>query len=487
MPPAQFHSTQCALNIRARMLYAAGDPLEPDPGLLTKIAGQIALCCGHFPVKAHRLAYGWTVQRAVERFHAMCHSQGYGARGLTERSWKEWEAGGKPNDDYRDLLCRLFRTGPVHLGFARDYTPSSPNHSVGSPSIVGATSESWSDMLRRTFIGGSAALALSGSDVDLDGMVEAIDKPRRTGRIDPARVADLAAISAAYRRSYSDIPASQLLVAAQAHLNLAWSLRPDLQPEGTRKPLLMVIGEMAALVGVLLLFDNGQPDQAWRFVDLAWKAGRAAASSDLQAIVLGGRSFGVAYATGNHRAGLELAEYASEVAATGASAEARGWVAAVASERCASLGDLAGCQRYLSESRAALEVPTNDDRPGVGIGTFTTEKLSAYEGGDLVRLGRYADAEPALDAAISRLDPSMQRHLSTALIDRAEARLGAGEVDAACDDGTAALDLVTQVQHTRNLQRLRVIAQRARDHGALAGRELWRNVLTATAETKGIV
>ena len=75
--------------------------------------------------KCRRLAHGWTVEEAIEHFHAMCDREGVKRRGLTERSWREWEAGARPDRDYTDLLCRLFETGPVQLGFASDYTPES--------------------------------------------------------------------------------------------------------------------------------------------------------------------------------------------------------------------------------------------------------------------------------------------------------------------------------------------------------------------------
>jgi hypothetical protein len=52
----------------------------------------------------------------------MCDRDGFKRRGLTERSWRQWEAGDRPSRDYEDLLCRLFDTGPVQLGFAADYT-----------------------------------------------------------------------------------------------------------------------------------------------------------------------------------------------------------------------------------------------------------------------------------------------------------------------------------------------------------------------------
>ncbi|GAA1396745.1 hypothetical protein ACFQZ4_11910 [Catellatospora coxensis] len=478
------HPAACALSLRAQMIYASG-VTEPVPvEMLTDIAAQIIEHCGHQPLKAFRLAHNWTVAHAVSEVHALCEREGLGRRGLHERSWKEWEAGGNTGHDYRDLLCRLFQTGPVQLGFAHDYTPraSSAPHPTYVDKVV-SSSEPWSDMHRRTFFK-APALAAFASSPDLDSVFRSISPARRSGAVDPARVHDLALVSSAYRRSYQDMPAGELLDAALAHLRLTYALDPRFQPEPTRTALLTVIGEMAALIGALYLLDRGDQANGWRYVDLAWEAAKAADSAELQTIILGGRSFGVAHYAGDHRTGLELAAYACEVADGGASNETRGWAAAVASERAASIGDLSECHRRLSASRAALAGAPSETVP-LGIGIFNADKLNAYEGGDMVRLGRYRDAEPVLDAAISRLDPALQRHRCTALIDRAEARLGADEVDGACSDGQAALELVAQVQHSGNLKRLRALATRARDTGSQAGRDLWRNVITATADTKG--
>ncbi|MEN3536062.1 hypothetical protein AAH991_13185 [Microbispora sp. ZYX-F-249] len=113
---------QIAGGIRERTLAALGEP--PTTAVLHQIADEIHLCCPRLTrFKCLRLAYGWTVEEAIERFHAMCDREQIKRRGLTERSWREWEAGARPDRDYTDLLCRLFETGPVQLGFARDYTP----------------------------------------------------------------------------------------------------------------------------------------------------------------------------------------------------------------------------------------------------------------------------------------------------------------------------------------------------------------------------
>jgi hypothetical protein len=134
----------------------------------------------------------------------------------------------------------------------------------------------------------------------------------------------------------------------------------------------------------------------------------------------------------------------------------------------------------LEESRQAL---ASDDAEVTwrGIGGYGLEKLQAYEGGDLLRLGRYRDAEPILTAAVTALDPAQQRHRATALIDRASARLGLDDIDAACLDGSQALELVTAVQHAGNLDRIE-LAERAASTGAQTGRALRRDVQLVRAD-----
>jgi hypothetical protein len=110
-----------ASRLRASVLAEAGNPAEPPHFLLETIAAQMVRDYGFRALKGHRLAHGWTVEAAVTAFHAMCQDNRLGARGLTARSWLEWEAGEHPNADYQDLLCRLFRTDPVSLGFSAAY------------------------------------------------------------------------------------------------------------------------------------------------------------------------------------------------------------------------------------------------------------------------------------------------------------------------------------------------------------------------------
>jgi len=102
-------------------LAEAGDPPSPSTELLHAIAAEIQSHCGQVPLRAYRLAYGWTIAAAVRALHGRCVGDSLSHPGVSKRAWQDWEAGKRPNRHNQDLLCRLFGTGPVELGFAQDY------------------------------------------------------------------------------------------------------------------------------------------------------------------------------------------------------------------------------------------------------------------------------------------------------------------------------------------------------------------------------
>jgi hypothetical protein len=120
------HDPRCARELRLRLLVEAGSPTTPSVRLLHDIATQISHHCGHNLLKSHRLAWGHTVQEAVDAVHALCADHHLGSRGLAHRLWTRWEAGERPGSDYQDMLCRLFCTRPDRLGFGTDYSHTLP-------------------------------------------------------------------------------------------------------------------------------------------------------------------------------------------------------------------------------------------------------------------------------------------------------------------------------------------------------------------------
>jgi len=180
--------------------------------------------------------------------------------------------------------------------------------------------------------------------------------------------------------------------------------------------------------------------------------------AELETTVLACRAFHAAYGPGDEQLGLDLADAAVAAARHGACDTTGAWVAAVASERHADAGNASASHHRLDQARSVLSGPS-DDRPWSGIGSFDLAKLTAYEGGNYRRLGDYGNAIRVLDTALTELDPSMRRHRTTALIDRAEAHHGAGHIDAACADTRAALALAADTQHVDTVHRAEKVAR----------------------------
>lgn len=119
------HGKTHATLIRALFLgdRYEGTSAQPPVTVLHRVAAEIIRCCGVSPVKAYRWAWGWTLDEAIQALHDMCAAQDLGSHALSPRSWQMWEAGRTTSDRYRDLLCRLFQTNGLALGFTPDYTP----------------------------------------------------------------------------------------------------------------------------------------------------------------------------------------------------------------------------------------------------------------------------------------------------------------------------------------------------------------------------
>ncbi|MEV8413955.1 hypothetical protein AB0P45_10135 [Streptomyces niveus] len=118
------HPASCARGLRERLLGLAGSPDPVPAALLGKIATHIAEHCGHRPLKCRRLAQGWTVDVALHALRSLADALNRRDAQFTDRSLKEWEAGRLPTPNTQDLLCQLYATGPVQLGFGHDYTPA---------------------------------------------------------------------------------------------------------------------------------------------------------------------------------------------------------------------------------------------------------------------------------------------------------------------------------------------------------------------------
>lgn len=379
------------------------------------------------------------------------------------RTVARWEDGDVrwPQELYRRLLTVATGCELADLGFA----PNSLGRlheadavDTGAPPTP-APAADWLDVHRRTLLAGVAAglAVLSGRLPPDEHRDRALGElGTNPHRVDADTADDIKAIALRYRRSYRSMSPTTLMPHAFGHLQLVVELRPESQTSTIRRTLVSTIAEMAALIGTMWSLDRQEFAIGEQYLQLAARAAAEAEDRDLIAFVLGGRAFHEAY-SGDLAAGLHCIENAQAMAARGASATNRGWLAAVASELHASAGMERECRNLLEA--AAHHLSATDEGPWVGVGAFDSAKLRAYHGGAYRRLGRYREAEAELTEALDELAPSMLKHRCTALIDLAETHVLARDADRAATRALDALALAQRTGHEASIRRIRVVHQ----------------------------
>lgn len=270
------------------------------------------------------------------------------------------------------------------------------------------------------------------------------------------------------RRAYRSAGALSLLGAAHGTLNLLTEMMPHAGRHQDR--LVTAVGQTAGLIGVMLTLDLDDFDAGGRYLSIAARAAQQAGNNELLAFILGARAFHAAYSDDSN-GGREYADAALSIAKRGISPITHGWLSAVASEMYATRQDEITCRQLLDNAASHLEA-ADPNEPWTGIGVFNAEKLAAYVGGDLMRLGRYREAQQALHDALDKLDESLVKHRCTAYVDLAEAYAANGQLDEATGYAMNALTIVSGTRHAVSLKRIEKLYRSVRDVDKAASSKL---------------
>lgn len=174
---------------------------------------------------------------------------------------------------------------------------------------------------------------------------------------------------------------------------------------------------------------------------------------DLASYVLGSLSF-EAVSDQRPADARALRDAAWDLASQRANPRTRAWLAALGSELHARDGDEAASRQLLDDAYTAI-AQTRDEPSWKGVGWFDEARLDAYEGGNLVLLGRYEAAAQRLRHSLGRLDPDRLKHRCTLSADLAMALVHLGEIDEACTRASDALTLATAISHQESVHRVR--------------------------------
>ena len=362
------------------------------------------------------------------------------------------------------------------------YGPDYFEDSVSGP----REDEDGDDVRRRDFLAltGAAITALdtlgklSGP---ASGIARRAEACRDNGRMDAETCEGLSNLMLGYRQVYRSASAVSLLAPVCGTLNLLTELAPD--SGRYRTAVVSLIGQAADLAGAILMFDLDDFAAAKHYLAIGARAAQQSADSELMAITLACRAFHAAY-SGDAQAGVVFAQGALDVAARGIHPRSHGWVAAVASEMHATLGPAgeAACMAALETASIQLARPM-PEQPWAGIGAFNEGKLTAYRGGDLMRLGDYAGAQVQLQTALDQLSPALVKHRCTAHIDLAAAYAHDNEPGQAAQHGASALEIISTTRHADSLRRVEHIYSTIRGSGTAQARDLGSRIVEFRATT----
>jgi tetratricopeptide (TPR) repeat protein len=427
------------------MLAEAGDPADPPLFLLEAIAAEIVRCCGHRALKANRLAYGWTVERAVTALHTMCRELELGARGLTVRSWLEWEAAEHPNADYQDLLCRLFRTDPVSLGFRRAYGTCAAR---AAPDLAGGEDpppETGWVVNRMAQESVAHAVAAEVSDAG-PTLLESFGT-------------DVTSLARAYLHDAPGPLFTELVrVRRETCELLARRLRPAQQTE-----VLLMAGQACGLLANASL-DLGSLHAAVTQARSAWTYAVAACHDGLSGWIRGLQAM-IAYWSQDYDTAIAFARDGQRFAS---SPTARTRLHAIEALACATAG-------ARGEALAALQAAERAQHSGYGVDEihdviagefgFTQAKQSYLAGSTYIRLGRPRQAITSAGTAIRLYEdgpPAERAYGNEALarVDLVNGYLLGGELEAACQSAAGIFELPPG-------QRIDGLSQRLRGLGGL--------------------
>lgn len=478
------HGLRCAHDVRIRMLVRSGEPAEPPTQLLHQIATAIHRHCGYSLFKSHRLAWNLGIEQAVAAVHLMCRDQRLGARGLTERSWKHWETGEHPGPDYQDLLCRLFRTNPVGLGFASDYSdystriPDTPARRGPAP----ATHEPRGTGDPRRRLGSIERWVTMAAD-------ESAQLGDHTSNVGQLTLDRLRTDAVTLARRFATAPRLELFDSAVHLRDRIFTLLSGRQRIAESRELYFLA---AASLGMLAeaTDDLGYPGQAMTHIHTALLCAGEAGHPDLTAWLLGEQSL-IAHWDGRS---AQAVAYARQGQTLGAAGTAAAWLCAHEARAAAALGDRDAATDALHRARDARERMRPDvlDTEYGGILSFSTPKQHHYGGATWLSVGDGGNARQDAESAISGYQqgpPEARARDNEAIshINIALAHVLDEDLDAAGSALTQALDIPPELRVAnldRQLRRLHGQVTEARYHrsaSAVSIRDRIEDYLTTPA------
>lgn len=407
------HPPSCARRLRSQAAIERW-PVE-------RTVTEIHLCCGVSLLRAHRLARGWTLRVAVDRFHEMCAEAGLSttaAPKLDQDQLGVWET--KPHRRPRastvDLLCRLYRSNAQGLGLAGDYqavevAPAASEQKRFAPLELPRPRQL--EPAAETFI------RTPGQGTGLDDLVDsarmAMDRTLASASVTPGQLDLLDERLLWHRRQYAHTPPRTMLEVLLADVAEVRALAAERQPAAAAARLSEVAALLATLVADALM-KLGRFRQSWAWYGTARTAADDGGKAILRARVRAQAAM-LPYYYGPLDAAVALAREARLLARHRPGSTAA-FAAAAEARALARQGDADGAEQAVRFARMAYEKADHGDEEDAFA--FPERRLLLYLSGVHTGLAQTKRAQQMQDEALrqyaghSGIDPALL-HLESAI------------------------------------------------------------------------
>jgi hypothetical protein len=247
-----------------------------------------------------------------------------------------------------------------------------------------------------------------------------------------------------------------------AQIKRLLSLDLRAQPESLRRRLVRLVGEYAAVAGWLSTMGLWDFTAGSAYLDIAYAAAREADHRELEALVLGYKSY-LATWMGKPADGLQLAETGLKVALGGATATTRARLATASAEMYATNGQGRHCWERFEDARKAMVELGGGSPPWIGFGAFDEFTLAGKAGAVLLLQGRPRDAVVILNGSLAGADPSHSFYADS-VTNLASAYMHDGAVAEGCDWALKALSIATEVEAGELVHRVKALYEESAQH-----------------------
>jgi transcriptional regulator with XRE-family HTH domain len=457
------HRPGCARSIRSGGL-AGGQTVQ-------QIIETIHHHCGVTLLRAHRLAYDWTLEHVVAELRSIC----LGAWGtdppLSHQYVSRWENGADlPSPKYLDALCRLYRTRPDRLGFGHDYSTGSaePDGTRMRP----ADGQHFLVASGVTAVPATLTSALREARTGADALLE-------TQSVSAATVDWWEALVREYGCLQNTVPHLGFLSEAVPDFAVLCRTLSSRQPLEFQNRLYRVMAQLAGLIGFDVM-GTGALRESREWFHTARLAADETGDRQLRAWVMASGSMTYFWDSALTERAVELCQTAQAIA--GPAPTVAGTLAAsIQGRACARLGHRSEARAALHRAEAMFErldpAETHASRLGLG-----ERCLRFHQENVLTWLGE-TDAALATQQHALKLSPDA--HVESALIqlDRADCLIAGDELDEGCRvAGEAVLQVHPDSRGGVVVLRAREIELRAASHGDRLGpvRDLRETLGTAS-------